>query len=356
MPITIPWLNRHKPKTNGAKPPSTQAALKLPDTQTVLESPPAPKKTMHGWPMGKALQLPEGWRVLFHPQAMAKLEAYHRGSGRLEVSGYAMLDQPVKADPAQPYTFYVKDLMLICTIEESTGGYTEMAPELRAKAMMQARAMGYKANQLAWWHKHPVTHWSSIDVDTLRQRVHETGLPEALQAFAFVLTPSGVRARWDHSGPGNEDNVYVDNLPIVIGTPETLEVIAAAECEVAELLAARPKAEPKPANGQVAVPQASWKRPALTVNFDWEDWEQTELWDDSTLDLGEQLVMGELIYDRLSPDEATGTYVCRKDIQTLVNIDHCVDCPFAPECFAINQGDVDDALRRLMEEPDERPL
>jgi hypothetical protein len=109
-------------------------------------------RTYDGYPTGKALDLPEDWVLLIDPLANAKLNAWYAGSGGLEVSGYALLSRPVEADPEKPHIFYIEDVLLVCTIEESSGGYTEMSPEQRAQAMMDARKRGYKANQLAWWH------------------------------------------------------------------------------------------------------------------------------------------------------------------------------------------------------------
>ncbi len=76
-------------------------------------------------------------------------------------------------------------------------------------------------------------------MNTLRQRVHELGLPEVLQTFAFVLTPSGIRARWDRSGPDEGDNAYVDRIPVQVMAPDLREVAEEAKAEVLELLEQR---------------------------------------------------------------------------------------------------------------------
>ena len=130
MKITIPWL-----KQRNGKPPELKQ-----------------QTTHHGWPLGKAVDVPAGWQVIMHPLAHAKLETWHRGSNGLEVSGKAILDRPVKADPAQPYTFYVIDILLGCAIQESTGGYTEMPPDIQARLMTQILQAGHKANATGWWH------------------------------------------------------------------------------------------------------------------------------------------------------------------------------------------------------------
>jgi len=212
-----------------------------PPTETVLTLEPTERRTMAGWPCGEQIETPEDWDALIDPRAMVKLETWHKNSAGLELSGYALLAEPVKADPGEPYTFVIEDMLLGCAIQESTGGYTEMSPEIRVQLMMKARSMGYKPDQLAWWHKHPITNWSGIDVNALRQRVHETGLDrkEQLQTFAFVLTPSGIRARWDRSGPDQGDNAYVDRIPVQVMAPDLREVAEEAKTEVLELLKQR---------------------------------------------------------------------------------------------------------------------
>jgi hypothetical protein len=329
MKITIPWLKQR----NGAPP-----ALK-------------PQTTHHGWPLGKALDVPAGWQVIMHPLAHAKLETWHKGSNGLEVSGKAILDRPVKADPAQPYTFYVIDILLGCAIQESTGGYTEMPPDIQARLMTQVLQAGHKANATGWWHKHPVTGWSGTDIDTMRQRVHETGLDkrEKLQAFAFVLTPHGIRARWDQSGPKEEDNIYVDQIPVMIGTPDMGEAIAAAQAEIDALMAQR---KDKPvSSAPIEMPQVSWRRTVTPDPFGcYADMLAEEAYWEDMYAL-EELVITNLVGLRLAANEDPAEFVCRKDPATLVGTEWCASCPFSMDCFAISQADYNQELRKLTEEP-----
>jgi hypothetical protein len=139
MRIFNRWLNPKKHQVVKEPPPPARKA-------------PVVSRTYAGYPIGRSLATPKDWLLLLDPMANARLNAWHSGSGGLEVSGYALLSQPVQADPEKPYIFYVEDVLLVCTIEESSAGYTEMSPEQRAQAMMEARKRGYKANQLAWWH------------------------------------------------------------------------------------------------------------------------------------------------------------------------------------------------------------
>ena len=163
--MKIPWLKKKQPVNGKAR-------------QNVTK----PARTSGGWPMGKPLPCPQDWVVIIHPGAFTKLITWHEHSTGLELSGYILLSEPVNADPDQPKVFYVEDLLLMCSIEESTGGYTEIAPELQVQGKMEARRRGYRPAQLGWWHRHPVSGWSSIDVNTLRQRVHELEMNEVLQA------------------------------------------------------------------------------------------------------------------------------------------------------------------------------
>jgi hypothetical protein len=201
------------------------------------------------------------------PQAQAKLDGWHAGSHHLELSGYAVLSEPPAADPTQDKVFFVEDMHLLCAIEESTGGYTNMPPDIRARFMMDMRAKGIKADRLAWWHQHPVLSWSGTDVNTMRQRVHELGLPDKLCAFSFVLTPGGIRARWDQANP----DIFVDEIKVFVGTPETLALAQAARDEAEALVASRLERDVKIAEAArqalgdkpaVIAPQVSWKRPA----------------------------------------------------------------------------------------------
>jgi hypothetical protein len=320
-------------------------------------------RTHDGYPMGKALDLPDDWLLLIDPLANAKLNAWYAGSTGLEVSGYALLSQPVDADPQKPGIFYIEDVLLICTIEESSGGYTEMSPEQRAQAMMEARKRGYKANQLAWWHKHPIPGWSGTDTNTMRQRVHELGLPEVLQAFSFVMTPHGIRARWDRSGPNEGDNVYIDQIPVSVGTPSLLVVAAKAGEEVKTLLAKRaPKNSARaPKNGangtngtHVDVPRATWKKPPMRILSDVTEWYEEDLWgedaDDRVAEEALEIVVLEaLVKEKLAVNEDPEAFVCRQDPTTLVSAQTCASCPLLNRCFTVTQGDINDAVRRWWE-------
>ncbi len=133
--------------------------LYLPPTKTVLVETPrpapvfiAPKTTYDGFPLGKDVTPTGKWLCLMAPEAKAKLDGWHAGSHGLELSGYAVLSEPAVADPAQDKVFFVQDMHLLCAIEESSGGYTNMPAEIRAKFMMEMRAKGIKADRLAWWH------------------------------------------------------------------------------------------------------------------------------------------------------------------------------------------------------------
>jgi hypothetical protein len=247
----------------------------LPSVKTVLVEPPktverpvfiAPSTTYEGYPLGKEVDPTGEWLCIISPEAKAKLDGWHAGSHHLELSGYAVLSEPPVADPAQDKVFYVEDMHLLCAIEESSGGYTNMPPDIRARFMMDMRAKGVKADRLSWWHKHPITNWSGTDVNTMRQRVHELGLPERLCAFSFVLTPAGIRARWDQANP----DIYVDEIKVFVGTPETLALAQAAKDEAEALVATRQERETKMTalaqavlNDKPAIvaPQVSWKKP-----------------------------------------------------------------------------------------------
>lgn len=350
MQTLLPLLDRIARRGEGGKHP------KETNGRPVAKEAVQPRTTMHGWPMGKPLPLPEDWRMTISPLAKAKLDVWHRGSRGLEVSGYAILDKPVKANPAQPYTFHVKDMLLVCAIEESTGGYTEMPAELRAKAMMEIVKSGNRPNAVGWWHQHPVYGWSGIDVNTLRQRVHEMGMSEVLQCFAFVLTPGGIRARWDQSGPNEKDNVYVDQIPVELYMPELEEEIEKAQAQIEEMVAQHPRfkdqPEEKPVNGDV--PQATWKRrvidrpfvPAPTSYY--AELDDPYDADDYLSDLDE-IVLAEIIREKLSPNESEAEFLCRRDSDTIVEIDACVSCPFGADCFDISQADYNDTLRKWME-------
>jgi hypothetical protein len=302
--------------------------------------------------MGKRKSPAGTWITFIEPLAYAKLMVWYRESKGLELSGYALLAEPVNARPDQDAHFHVKDLMLVCAIEESSRGYTEMSAEQRVCAMMKARAMGYKANQLGWWHHHPVTGWSGTDVNTLRQRVHELGLPEVLQAFAFVLTPNGIRARWDQSGPNEEDNIYVDEIPVMIGDPSLLEVIGQAQVEVAELLAERAKPVAQETSAKtITMPTPSWLRPidAFFQASMWDGWLECDPDEIYFYDIAYTEVATEAIANALGPNEDPYEFVCRKDPETLVSTEACATCPFMAGCFGLNLLELEAETQRILE-------
>jgi hypothetical protein len=324
-------------------------------------TPPAsPQRTRDGWPLGTR-KLPAGtWITFIEPLAYAKLMTWYRESKGLELSGYALLAEPVNAKRDQDAHFHVKDLMLVCAIEESSRGYTEMSAEQRVRAMMNARAIGYKANQLGWWHHHPVVGWSGTDVNTLRQRVHELGLPEVLQAFSFVLTPNGIRARWDQSGPNEEDNIYVDEIPVMIGDPSLLDVMHEAEAEVKELLAERAKPFSKEATKEapaktIPMPTPSWQRPisswqgAFFQASMWDGWLECDPDEIYFYDLAYTEAATEAIANVLGPNEDPYEFVCRKDSETLVCTEACATCPFMAGCFSLNLLELEAETQRILE-------
>jgi hypothetical protein len=327
-------------------------------------TPPVPRvpvTTYDGYPLGKRAFPTGTWQMLISPKAHARLMAWHRGSRGLELSGYALLGEPPQAALDRDKLFYVEDILLVCAIQESTGGYTEMPAEQRVQAMMQARAMGYKANQLAWWHQHGISAWSSIDVNTLRQRVHELGLPEVLQTFAFVLTPSGIRARWDQSGPDPEQNIYVDEIPVGIGDPDLLQVIAEAQAEVSELLARRATREgaqedEATAPARIEMPTPSWKRQVVifprvsTRAYQGSFWgNDLDLVEEDELDLAYAQAAADAIEQSLSPHESSHEFVCRRDPDTLVDIFACAECPFAEGCFQLDARKLEAAAWAMLE-------
>jgi hypothetical protein len=249
----------------------------------------------------------------------------------------------------------VDDITLVCDIQESSRGYTEMTPEQRVKGMMWARSMNRSANQLVWIHVHPVTGWSGTDVNTLRQRVHETGLQEILSTFSFVLTPRGIRARWDQSGP-NDDNIYVDEIPVMIGDPSLLDVIREAEAEVKQLLAERAT----PVTGEdarkdtpaktIAMPTPSWQRQsALFQSSMWDGWLECDPDEIYFYDLAYSEVATEAIANALGPNEDPAEFVCRKDPETLVCTEACATCPFMAGCFGLNLLELEAETQRILE-------
>jgi hypothetical protein len=317
-------------------------------------------RTRDGWPTGKR-QLPTGtWVMIISPKAYTKLMTWDQNRQGLELSGFAILAERPTAQLDQDKIFCVDDLMLVCDIQESSRGYTEMTAEQRVKGMMWARSLDRSANQLVWWHIHPVTGWSGTDVNTLRQRVHETGLAEVLSTFSFVLTPRAIRARWDQSGPDEEDNIYVDEIPVMIGEPSLLDVMREAEAEVKQLLAERAKLIDKeeatketPAK-TIPMPTPSWQRPAWRTEQGlfrqpafWDDWDEMEML--YLYDIAYTEAATEAIANALGPNEDSAEFVCRMDPDTLVATDACATCPFMAGCFGLNLLELEAETQRILE-------
>jgi hypothetical protein len=306
------------------------------------------QRTRDGWPMGTR-KFPTGnWQMLISPKAYVKLVTWDQHRKGLELSGFAILTERPQAKLDEDKVFFVDDLTLVCDIQESSRGYTEMTAEQRVKGMMWARSLGRSANQLVWWHIHPVIGWSGTDVNTLRQRVHETGLPEVLSTFSFVLTPRGIRARWDQSGPN--DNIYVDEIPVMVGDPSILDVIREAEAEVKQLLAERAMPVAKETL-TIAMPTPSWQRP-IGIFFQesmWDGWLECDPDEIFFYDLAYAEVATEAIANALGPNEDPHEFVCRKDPETLVSTEVCATCPFMAGCFALNLLELEAETQRILE-------
>jgi hypothetical protein len=313
--------------------------------------PPKPaQRTRDGWPTGTRKSPAGTWVMFISPTAYSKLMTWDQNRKGLELSGFAILTERPQAKLDEDSVFFMDDILLVCDIQESSRGYTEMTPEQRVKGMMWARSMNRSANQLVWWHIHPVIGWSGTDVNTLRQRVHETGLAEVLSTFSFVLTPRGIRARWDQSGPNEEENIYVDEIPVMIGKPELLKVIDEAQAEVAELLAERegPVTQETPA---ITMPTPSWQRP-IGVFFQasmWDGWLECDPDEIYFYDLAYSEVATEAIANALGPNEDPYEFVCRRDPETLVCTDACATCPFIAGCFGLNLLELEAETQRILE-------
>lgn len=207
--------------------------VNIPDTCRLSieqQIPPEERRTMRGYPVGKDVYEPE-WRVEIGALAYTKLMAWDKARHGLELSGYALLKEPaINAVQGEEYVFEIDDIMLVCALEESSGGYTEMSPQQRVQGMMWARENGRSANCLVWWHIHPINTWSGIDVNTCRQRVHETGITdERLATLSFVLCPAHILARLDQANP----NIFVDKIPVF--QPDTEEATVVLDEMFSEL-------------------------------------------------------------------------------------------------------------------------
>lgn len=228
------------------KIPWRKAATPQPDLVTIqtplVEGPPPRRDTTYGgFPLGRLVDTPPGWRLVIAPETHLKFETWFAHSRGLELSGYAILTERPLAGLEEDHAFVMDDILLLCAIQESSGGYTEMSPEQRVQGMMWAREKGRSANCLVWWHFHPIGGWSATDENTARQRVHEAGANEVLCAMSIVRTPGGaIRCRWDQSGPNPANNIVVDQIPVYIATPEMAQIEEEARAEVVELLAQRP--------------------------------------------------------------------------------------------------------------------
>jgi hypothetical protein len=326
-----------------------------PEPQHVVEPVNRPLRTQDGWPMGERQFPTRTWQMIISLEAYTRLMTWSAGSRGLELSGFALLTERPQAKLDQDKIFYVDDILLVCDIQESSGGYTEMTAEQRVQGMMWARSLGRSANQLVWVHTHPVTGWSGTDVNTLRQRVHETGLQEVLSTFAFVLTPRGIRARWDQSGPKEADNIYVDEIPVMVGDPSILDVIREAQAEVAELLAQRAPSKQTPKT--IPMPTPSWQRPRIAWRTDYGLLRQPSFWEDEDwwkeieelYELAYLEVTANAVREALGPNEDHDEYFCRRDPATLVNTRVCAECPFVAGCFKLDQGELDMQAEALLE-------
>jgi hypothetical protein len=111
-----------------------------------------PILTSAGFPAGREID-PEGkWTVYIAPLAHAKLMAWDQGRHGLELSGKAVLAEHPQADPREDKTFYVTDIKLLCAIEESSGGYTEIPGEKLMQFAMWMMKQGTPLPHQAWWH------------------------------------------------------------------------------------------------------------------------------------------------------------------------------------------------------------
>jgi hypothetical protein len=303
--------------------------------------------------MGERQFPTRSWQMLISLTAYTKLMTWSAGRKGLELSGFAILTERPQAKLDEDKRFYVNDILLVCDIRESSGGYTEMTAEQRVQGMMWARSLGRSANQLVWWHIHPVTGWSGTDVNTLRQRVHEVGLQEVLSTFSFVLTPRGIRARWAQSGPREEDNIYVDEIPVMVGDPALLNVIQEAKAEVSGLLTQRATSKQAPAR-TIQMPTPSWQRPRIAWRTDYAQpsfWEDEDWWAeiDELYELAYLEVTASAVTEALGPNEGAEEYVCRRDPATLVNTRVCAECPFVAGCFKLDQTELDMRAEALLE-------
>jgi hypothetical protein len=187
----------------------------------------------------------------------------------------------------------------------------------------------------------------------MRQRVHETGLPEVFYGLSFVLTPSGIRTRWDRSGPNVEDNVYVDRIRTIVADPDWAVAIQEAKAQVDAMLAereAKRTVEIKAATAEtrkeseqavlrsLVMPKVSWTKPVQpeSTPVDWDEAAEFGIEDEEDLTLAYDLALEALIREAaLESGEAPDSMNCAKDPETEVDSWACVGCPFALGCYGL---------------------
>ena len=211
--------------------------------------------------------------------------------------------------------------------------------------MLARRMSGHQSNRT----KHPISNWSGTDVNTMRQRVHELGLPDKLCAFAFVLTPSGIRARWDQANP----DIFVDEIKVYVGTPETFALAQAAKAEAEALVVSRQKeAAPKPVLAEnapvVAAPQPSWTRPAVPKFGGWS-WEMGPVDEEEYTSLLFEEATARAIEAKPGKD---GDFRCAEDPDVDVDAYGCVWCPYNKTlaCHGISTAEVTAEMDVIREE------
>ena len=136
--------------------PADSPALILPDTLVTLQ----PEERIHalptltsaGFPAGREIDPAGEWTTYISPLAYAKLMAWDKGRRGLELSGKAVLAEHPQADPKRDKIFYVTDIKLLCAIEESSGGYTEIPGEKLMEFAMWMMAQHTPLPHQAWWH------------------------------------------------------------------------------------------------------------------------------------------------------------------------------------------------------------
>ena len=136
--------------------PAEAPALILPDTLVTLQ----PEERIHalptltsaGFPAGREIDPAGEWTTYISPLAYAKLMAWDKGRRGLELSGKAVLAEHPQADPKRDKIFYVTDIKLLCAIEESSGGYTEIPGEKLMEFAMWMMKQGTPLPHQAWWH------------------------------------------------------------------------------------------------------------------------------------------------------------------------------------------------------------